>query len=185
MGDKSAAKLIAAIERSRNATLPRLVYALGIPNVGEATARDLARHFGSLDALIRADEDALQQVADVGPVVAASIAQFFREPHNLEAVQQLRQLGVTWTEGAGEGAGERTLSGKTFVLTGSLPRMTREEAKELIESLGGRISGSVSKKTDYVVAGAEPGSKYDKARKLGIKVLDEDELLQLTGKKES
>jgi DNA ligase (NAD+) len=185
MGDKSAANLVTAIEKSRNTTLARFVYALGIGNVGEATARDLARHFGSLDALIRADEEALQQVRDVGPVVAASIAQFFREPHNLDVVQQLRQLGVNWTEGAGEGTAERTFSGKTFVLTGTLPRMTRDEAQELIESLGGRVSGSVSKKTDYVVAGAEPGTKHDKARKLGIKVLDEDGLLKLAEKKKS
>jgi len=183
MGDKSAANLVAAIEKSRNATLARFVYALGIRNVGEATARDLARHFGGLDALMRADEAALQQVRDVGPVVAASIARFFREPHNLDVVQQLRSLGVKWSEGKGEGAAERALSGKSFVLTGTLPRMTRDEAKELIESLGGRVIGSVSKKTDYVVAGADPGSKHDKALELGIKVLDENGLLKLTGKK--
>ena len=183
MGDKSAANLIAAIEKSRNATLARFVYALGIRNVGEATARDLARHFGSLDALMRADEAALQQVRDVGPVVAASIARFFREPHNLDVMQQLRKLGVKWSEGKGEAAAERVLSGKSFVLTGALPRMTRDEAKELIESLGGRVIGSVSKKTDYVVAGADPGSKHDKALELGIKVLDEDGLLKLAGKK--
>jgi DNA ligase (NAD+) len=151
--------------------------------VGEATARDLARHFGALDALMRADEATLQQVRDVGPVVAASIARFFQEPHNLDVVQQLRSLGVKWSEGKGEVAAERALSGKSFVLTGTLPRMTRDEAKELIESLGGRVIGSVSKKTDYVVAGADPGSKHDKALELGIKVLDEDGLLKLAGKK--
>jgi DNA ligase (NAD+) len=183
MGDKSATNLIAAIERSRNTTFTRFVYALGIRNGGEATARDLARHFGSLDALMRADEDALQQVKDVGPVVAASVARFFREPHNLEVVQQLRSLGVKWSEGKGEVAAQRALSGKSFVLTGTLPRMTRDGAKELIESLGGKVTGSVSKKTDYVVAGADPGSKHDKALELGIKVLDEDGLLKLAGEK--
>jgi DNA ligase (NAD+) len=183
MGEKSASNLVAAIEKSRNATLARFVYALGIRNVGEATARDLARHFGSLDALMQADEEALQQVPDVGPVVAASIARFFREPHNLDVVQQLRKLGVSWSEGRGEGAAGRTLSGKTFVVTGTLPHMTRDEAKDLIESRGGKVSGSVSKKTDYVVAGADPGSKYDKAQGLGIKVLDEEGLLELAGKK--
>ena len=179
MGEKSAANLVAAVRNSRNTTLARFIFALGIRNVGEATARDLARHFGGLDALARAGEDTLQQVAEVGPVVAASIARFFREPHNLEVVQQLRKLGVRWNESSGERAVEKALSGKTFVLTGTLLRMTREEAKEFIESLGGKVSGSVSKKTDYVVAGADPGGKYDKARELGVAVLDEDALLKL------
>jgi DNA ligase (NAD+) len=149
--------------------------------VGEATAHDLARHFGSLDALLGADEETLQQVAEVGPVVAASIARFFREPepHNLEVVQQLRRFGVRWNEGSGRRAAEKALSRKTFVLTGTLPHMTREQAKELIESLGGKVTGSVSRKTDYVVAGADPGGKYDSARELGIAVLDEDALLKL------
>ncbi|HKA38508.1 MAG TPA: NAD-dependent DNA ligase LigA [Burkholderiales bacterium] len=183
MGDKSASNLIAAIEKSRNATLARFVYALGIRTVGEATARDLARHFGSFDAIMQADEAALQQVQDVGPVVAASIAGFFREPHNRDVVQQLRDLGVRWTEGPGQAtAAERLLSGKTFVLTGTLPGLSRDEAKELIESRGGRVIGSVSKKTDYVVAGTDPGSKYDKARQLGITLLDEEALLKLVRK---
>jgi DNA ligase (NAD+) len=112
-------------------------------------------------------------------VVAASVARFFREPHNLEVVQQLRQLGVRWSEGPGERAAEKALSGKTFVLTGTLPRMTRDQAKELIESAGGKVTGSVSKKTDYVVAGMDPGGKYDKARELGVTVLDEGALLKL------
>jgi DNA ligase (NAD+) len=116
-------------------------------------------------------------------VVAASIARFFREPHNLDVVQQLRSLGVKWSEGKGEGGAARALAGKSFVLTGALPRLTRDEAKDLIESLGGKVTGSVSKKTDYVVAGADPGSKHDKALELGIKVLDEDGLLKLTEKK--
>ena len=179
MGEKSAANLVAAIGKSRNTTLARFIFALGVRNVGEATARDLARHFGGLDALMQAEEETLQQVAEVGPVVGASIARFFREPHNLEVVQQLRELGVRWNESPGERAVEKALSGKTFVLTGTLPRMTREEAKELIESLGGKVTGSVSKKTDYVVAGADPGGKYDRARQLGVSVLDEDALLKL------
>jgi DNA ligase (NAD+) len=183
MGEKSASNLLAAIARSRNTTLARFVFALGIRNVGEATARDLARHFGGFDALMQADEEALQQVRDVGPVVAASIARFFREPHNLDVVQQLRKLGMTWSESRGESATERTLAGKTFVLTGALPSLSRDDAKELIELHGGKVSGSVSKKTDYVVAGTDPGSKYEKARELGVAVLDEEELLKLTGKK--
>jgi DNA ligase (NAD+) len=182
MGEKSAAKLIAAIDRSRNTTLSRFVYALGIRNVGEATARDLARHFGSLDALMAADEGRLQQVQDVGPVVAASIARLFGESHNRDVVQQLRSLGVTWAEGAGAVVAGQALAGKTFVLTGTLPHVARDEAKELIESLGGKVSASVSKKTDYVVAGADPGSKHEKALKLGIEILDEDTLLRLVGK---
>jgi len=183
MGEKFTTNLLAAIVRSRNTTLARFIFALGIRNVGEATARDLARHFGSLDAVIRADEEALQRVADVGPVVATSIARFFREPHNLEVVQELRKLGVRWSEGRGEGAADLPLAGKTFVLTGTLPHLTRDGAKGRIESRGGRLSGSVSKKTDYVIAGADPGSKYDKARELGITVLDEEGLLKLVGEK--
>jgi DNA ligase (NAD+) len=179
MGEKSAANLVAAIGKSKDTTLARFIYALGIRNVGEATARDLARHFGGLHALLAADEETLQQVAEVGPVVAASIARFFREPHNLEVVQQLGKLGVRWNEGPGERAAEKALSRKTFVVTGTLPRMTRDEAKELIESLGGKVTSSVSRKTDYVVAGADPGGKYDRARELGIAVLDEDALLKL------
>ena len=179
MGEKSAANLAGAIDKSRNTTLARFIFALGVRNVGDATARDLARHFGSLDALMQAAEETLQQVAEVGPVVAASVARFFREPHNLEVVQQLRKLGVRWSEGPGERPAEKALSGKNFVLTGTLPRLTREEAKELIESLGGKVTGSVSKKTDYVVAGADPGGKYDKARELGVALLDEGALLKL------
>ena len=171
--------LVAAIAKSRNTTLARFIFALGIRNVGEATARDLMRHFGGLDALIDAGEDTLQQVAEIGPVVAASIVRFFREPHNLEVVQQLRQLGVRWNEAPGARVAEKGLSGKTFVLTGTLPGMTRDQAKELIEAAGGKVTGSVSNKTHYVVAGADPGGKYDKARELGIAVLDEGALLKL------
>ncbi len=183
MGEKSAANLLAAIGKSRNTTLERFIYALGIRNVGEATARDLARHFGSLDAVMEADAAALQAVPDVGPVVAGSIARFFGEARNRQVVQELRRLGVRWSEGAAPRARELPLAGKTFVLTGTLLRLTREEASERILARGGRVSGSVSKKTHYVVAGADPGSKLEKARELGIQVLDETELLKLLERK--
>ena len=179
MGEKSAANLHAAIRRSRNTTLARLIYALGIRNVGEATARDLARHFGSLERLMDADEAALQSVSDVGPVVAASIVQFLREPHNREVLAALRAAGVTWKEHAPAAKAAGRLAGKTFVLTGTLAGMTREEARDRIQALGGKVSGSVSKKTDYVVAGADPGGKYDKAVELGVTILDEAGLRRL------
>jgi DNA ligase (NAD+) len=179
MGEKSAGNLVEAIARSRVTTLARFIFALGIRNTGEATARDLAQHFGNLDSLMAADEAVLQQVPDVGPVVAASIARFFQEPHNREVVKQLRELGVRWSEGEARGPVSLPLAGKTFVLTGTLPRLTRDEAKERILAQGGKVAGSVSKKTDYVVAGADPGSKYDRARELGVKVLDEAALLGL------
>ncbi|HLQ01986.1 MAG TPA: NAD-dependent DNA ligase LigA [Burkholderiales bacterium] len=174
MAEKSAKNVLGAIDRSRKTTLARFIYALGIRNVGEATAADLARHFGSLDRLAQASEEELQQVQDVGPVVAMSIRRFFTEPHNLEVIKQLRAGGVNWEEGApapGKKAG--AFEGKTFVLTGTLPSMTREEARERIESHGGKVAGSVSKKTDFVVAGDEAGSKLDKARELGIAIVDE------------
>jgi DNA ligase (NAD+) len=183
MGEKSAANLLAMIDRSRNTSLERFIFALGVRNVGEATARDLARHFGGLDALMDADEAALQAVPDVGPVVAGSIARFFSEPRNRKVVQELRRLGVRWSEGKAQRAAELTLAGKTFVLTGALPHLTREEATGRILARGGRVSGSVSKKTHYVVAGAEPGSKLEKARELGIAVLDEDGLVKLLERK--
>ncbi len=180
MAEKSAAKLVDAIDRSRNTTLARFVYALGIRNVGEATARDLARHFGTLEGLMAADEEQLQEAPDVGPVVAASIARFFREPHNRAVIRELRKAGVAWKDQApGSRAAVSTLGGKTFVLTGTLPNLTREEAAARIESAGGKVTGSVSHRTDYVVVGAEPGSKYDAAVKLGIAVLDEERLLEL------
>ncbi len=179
MAEKSAANLLAAIDKSRHTTLARFIYALGIRNVGEATAKDLARHFGSLDALMAADADQLQLVPDVGPVVAASIARFFAEPHNREVVEQLRAAGVQWEEGAPSAAAHAPLAGKTFVLTGTLPTLTREAAKELIEARGGKVAGSVSKKTHYVVAGAEAGSKLEKAQELGVNILDESQLKEL------
>ncbi|MCK0512969.1 NAD-dependent DNA ligase LigA [Aromatoleum buckelii] len=179
MADKSAANLLAAIEKSRHTTLARFIFALGIRNVGEATAKELARHFGSLDALIDADVERLQQVPDVGPIVAHSIAGFFAEMHNREVIEQLRAAGVHWDEGAPAVAADGAASGKTFVLTGALPTMSRDDAKALIESHGGKVSGSVSKKTDYVVAGAEAGSKLAKAQELGVAILDEDGLRRL------
>jgi DNA ligase (NAD+) len=179
MGEKSAANLIESIDRSRGTTLARFIFALGVRNVGEATAKDLARHFGGLDALIEAEEAVLRQVPEVGPVVAASIIQFFSEPHNREIVKQLRGLGLRWDESEPQGTTSLPLAGKTFVLTGTLPHLKREEAKERIEALGGKVAASVSKKTDYVVVGSEPGSKGDKARQLGITMLDEDGLLKL------
>ncbi len=179
MADKSAANVVAAIEGSKETTLQRFIFALGIRHVGEATAKDLARHFGGLDALMDADESALLDVHDVGPVLAASIARFFAEPHNREGVEQLRAAGVHWPEGAPQRAAVGALHGLTFVLTGTMPTMSRDEAKALIEDAGGKVAGSVSKKTDYVVAGADAGSKLAKAQELGIAVLDQQELQQL------
>ena len=180
MGEKSAANLVAAIEKSKRTTLGRFVYALGIRLVGEVTAKDLARHFGSLDALMDADAERLQDAPDVGPAVAESIARFFAEPHNREVIGQLRAAGVHWEEG--EGVARPTggpFAGKIVVLTGTLSAMTRDEAKERVESAGGKVTGSVSKKTDFVVAGAEAGSKLDKARELGVEVLDEARFLAM------
>ncbi|WP_025040336.1 NAD-dependent DNA ligase LigA [Nitrosospira briensis] len=187
MADKSAGNTISAIEKSKNTTLARFIYSLGIRNVGETTAKDLARYFGSLDRLIAADAESLRLVPNIGPVVAESIADFFGERHNLEVIEQLRASGVQWKEDEGIQAKASSDStsdmgkagGKIFVLTGSLPNLTREDARERIEAAGGRVTGSVSAKTDYVVAGADPGSKYDKAIELGITALDEAGLLQL------
>jgi DNA ligase (NAD+) len=180
MAEKSAENVVRAIDRSRATTLARFIYALGIRNVGEATAADLARHFGSLDRLAAADEEELEQVQDVGPVVAISIRRFFTEPHNLEVIKQLRAGGVHWEESApAQGSKGGALAGKTFVLTGTLPSMTRGEARERIESRGGKVAGSVSRKTDYVVAGAEAGSKLEKARTLGITLVDEEGLRKI------
>ena len=179
MAEKSAENLLAAVEKSKQTTLARFIFALGIRNVGEATAKDLARHFGSLDTLMAADVGRLQQVPDVGPVVAAAIARFFAEPHNREVVGALRASGIVWVEGAPGGAVASSVAGKTFVLTGTLPTLTRDAAQTLIESQGGKVAGSVSKKTDYVVAGAEAGSKLTKAEALGLKILDETQLREL------
>ncbi len=177
MGRKSAENLIAAIEESKHVELSRIVYALGIRHVGETTARDLARYFGSLDALIAADEAAFLQVNDVGPVVAESLRAFFAEPHNIAVLDALRAAGVTVK--MPESVKSTVLQGKTFVLTGTLPTLTRDEAGKLIMEAGGKVSGSVSKKTSYVVAGEEAGSKLEKARDLSVPVLDEEGLLDL------
>ena len=182
MAEKSAANVVEAIERSKHTTLPRLIYSLGIRNVGESTARDLALHFGELDPLLAADEETLRRVPDVGPVVAQSIAHFFAEPHNREVVQGLRKAGVSF-ERVAKPPAKAGIAGKTFVLTGTLPNLSREEAKERIQSAGGKVTGSVSKKTDYLVAGADPGSKIDKALELGIAILDEQGLLRLLEQK--
>ncbi|HEX4943023.1 MAG TPA: NAD-dependent DNA ligase LigA [Usitatibacteraceae bacterium] len=174
MAEKSAANVLAAIERSKETTLGRFVFALGIRHVGEVTAKDLARHFGGLDALMAADSGALEQARDVGPVVAESAAGFFAEPHNREVIAELRAAGVRWTEGEpARAATAGPFAGKIVVLTGTLSGMTRDEAKERVEAAGGRVAGSVSKKTDYVVAGAEAGSKLERAHELGVEVLDE------------
>ncbi len=178
MGEKSAANLVKAIEHSKRTTLPRLLYALGIREVGESTALALARHFGELDPLMGASEDDIQRVPDVGPVVAAHVAAFFASPEHREAIRRLRDEGVRW-EPFDQGAAALPLSGQTFVLTGTLEGFSREQASEALTALGAKVSGSVSKKTCYVVAGAEPGSKLEKARSLGIEVLDEDALRRL------
>jgi DNA ligase (NAD+) len=176
MGEKSAQNIVDAIARSKDTTLARLIYALGIRNVGEATAKDLARHFGALDTLMAADADALQRVPDVGPVVAESIAGFFAERHNREVIARLREAGVRGRAGARAAA---VLQGLTFVLTGTLPTLAREAAAALIEAAGGKVSGSVSKKTDYVVAGTDAGAKLDKAQALGVRIIDEAGLRRL------
>ena len=182
MADKSAAKLLAALARSRQTTLPRFIYSLGIAQVGEATARDLALHFGTLDRIMDSSVEQLLDVADIGPIVAASIRSFFDQPHNREVVEQLRAVGISWLESAGKAdRSPKPLAGKTLVLTGTLPNWSRDEARERIEAQGGKVAGSVSKKTDYVVAGAEAGSKLEKAQALGVTVLDEAGLMALLG----
>ena len=183
MGEKSAANLIAAIERSRHTTLPRLLYGLGIREVGEATALALARHFGTLERLMSADAQTIQQVPDVGPVVAAHVAAFFASEDHRRVIKALRDKGVSWpemTKPAAGGAGD-SLEGKIFVLTGTLASLTREAAQEVLQARGAKVSGSVSKKTSYVVAGADAGSKLAKAEALGVPVLDEAALLKLLG----
>ncbi len=181
MGEKSAANLVAAIERSKSTTLARFLYALGIREVGEATARSLARHFGDLEPLMKADREALETIPDIGPVVAEHIVNFFRQPHNREVIEKMRRAGVHWPRSRPEdGAG--ALAGKRFVLTGTLEHMTRDQAKERLEALGARVSGSVSGRTDYLVVGANPGSKLARARALGVRILDEDAFLKLLSK---
>ena len=175
MGEKSATNLVAGLQKSRQTTLARFLFALGIRQVGETTAKDLARHFGSLDRILDATPEQLLQVRDVGPIVAAAIRTFFDQPHNREVVEQLRAAGIAWPEGEGavDSLAPQPLAGITLVLTGTLPTLSRDAAKALIEAAGGKVAGSVSKKTGYVVAGEEAGSKLDKARELGVPVLDE------------
>ncbi|MGC9561128.1 NAD-dependent DNA ligase LigA [Brachymonas sp. M4Q-1] len=183
MAEKSARNLLDALDSSRHTTLARFIYGLGIRHVGETTAKDLARHFGSLDALMQADEEALLQVPDIGPVVAQSILHFLGEPHNREVIARLRAAGITWPETAGRIAASQALplAGKTFVLTGTLPHLGRDAAKDMLEAAGAKVSGSVSARTHYVVAGAEPGTKFEKAQKLGVPILDEAGMLALLG----
>jgi DNA ligase (NAD+) len=186
MGKKSARNVLAAINKSKNTTLARFIYALGIRNVGVTTSRELARYFGNFSRLKEADVETLQQIPDVGLVVAQSIADFFAEKHNIEVIEKFfsDQVGIELKENVDvlkiqDDNNANRINGKTFVLTGTLPNLSREEVKGKIEKLGGKVTGSVSKKTNYVVAGTAPGSKYDKAIKLGVTVLDEAELLQL------
>ncbi|BEU96835.1 NAD-dependent DNA ligase LigA [Acidovorax sp. DW039] len=179
MAEKSAQNVLAALEKSKQTTLPRFLFALGIRHVGESTAKDLARHFGLLDAIMDASVEQLLQVPDVGPVVAQSLHTFFAQPHNREVVEQLRACGVTWPEGAPTERAPQVLSGMTIVLTGTLPTLSRDAAKEMLEAAGAKVSGSVSKKTSYVVAGEEAGSKLTKAQELGVPVLDEAGMLAL------
>ncbi len=180
MGEKSAAKLVDAIEQSKQTTFARFLYALGIRDVGEATAMALANHFASIDLLESASEDGIQEVPDIGPVVAAHVHTFFQQRHNREVIAQLRKQGVRWPEQQRQRAvQEGPLTGKTFVLTGTLSSMTRDEASDRILAKGGKVSGSVSKKTSYVVAGAEAGSKLKKAQDLGVEILGEEEFLRL------
>ncbi|MDE2092850.1 MAG: NAD-dependent DNA ligase LigA [Burkholderiales bacterium] len=181
MGDKSALNLLERLQSSKRTTLARFLYGLGIRHVGETTAKDLARHFGKLDRVMNASVEQLLEVNDVGPVVAQSIRTFFEQAHNREVVEQLRAAGLAWDEheGAAVEAAPTPLAGKTFVLTGTLPTLSRDQAKDRIEAAGGKVSGSVSKKTHFVVAGDEAGTKLDKARELGVPVLDEAGLLAL------
>ncbi|HET9680132.1 MAG TPA: NAD-dependent DNA ligase LigA, partial [Gammaproteobacteria bacterium] len=179
MAEKSAANLLKSLETSKKTTLPRFLYALGIREVGEATAQALAAHFGTLDAVMEASGDELTRVPDVGPVVAQHIAAFFEETHNRQIIESLQQAGVNWPAVAATGQGPQRLAGKTFVLTGTLESMTRDEAKTRIQQQGGKVTGSVSKKTHYLVAGAEAGSKLAKAEQLGVNILSESDLFGL------
>jgi len=171
MGDKSAQNVLNEIEASKKLPLERVIYGLGIRFVGERTAEFLAEHFGSLDAIMKASEEELEQVNEVGPRIAQSIVEFFQEPRNRELVEQFRKAGLT-LKGKKKERGTR-LAGQTFVLTGTLANYSRDQAKKMIEDAGGRVASSVSNKTDYVIAGTDAGSKLDKARELGVKVVDE------------
>jgi DNA ligase (NAD+) len=173
MADLSAQNVLEAIERSKETTLPRFLFGLGIRHVGEATAKELARHFGTLKRIIGASVDDLLKVNDIGPIVAQSIYTFFAQAHNREVIKDLRDCGVSWPEGEPAPVVSKPLTGKTLVITGTLPSLSRDEARDLIEAAGGKVAGSVSKKTSFVVAGTEAGSKLDRALELGVPVLDE------------
>ena len=179
MASKSAQNILDALQKSKKTTLARFIYALGMRNVGEATAKDLAKHFGKLSSLMQANTEDLLKVNDVGPVVAESITNFFSETHNQAVIAELIAAGIVWPETDGKQEATGNLVGKTFVLTGTLPNLSRDSAKELVEVAGGKVSGSVSKKTDYVIAGSDAGSKLDKAQELGLTILDEAALLAL------
>lgn len=185
MAEKSAINVLKALEASKDTTLPRFIYGLGIRHVGEATAKEFARHFGTLDAFMQASEEELLQVSDVGPVVAQSVRTFFEQAHHQEIVAQLRACGVNWAEGPPAERAPQPLTGKTVVLTGTLPNLGREEAKAMLEAAGAKVAGSVSQKTSYVVAGSEAGSKLEKALSLGVPVLDEAGLLALLNPEET
>ncbi len=181
MGEKSAQNLLDNIERSKSTTLARFLYALGIPQVGEATAEALAEHFGTLEALMDADREKLEEIPNVGPTMAEDIHAFFREKHNRDVIAALRKAGIHWPIVKRRSKAGLPLAGKSFVLTGALSSMSRDDAKKKLQALGAIVSGSVSKKTDYVIVGEEPGSKYDKAKELGVKTLNEKEFLKLIG----
>ena len=183
MADKSAQNIVAALEKSKQTTLPRFLFGLGIRHVGEATAKELARYFGKLDGIMgrtaetAATVEQLLDVPDVGPIVAGSIHTFFQQPHNREVVDQLRACGITWEEGEPAAQSPKPLAGRTFVITGTLPTLGRDDAKDMLEAAGAKVAGSVSKKTDYLLAGADAGSKLIKAQELGVAVIDEAQML--------
>ena len=181
MAGKSATNLLESLEKSKRTTLPRFLFGLGIRHIGEGTAKALARHFNQLDTIMDASEAQLLEVDDVGPVVAHSLRTFFDQPHNREVVAQLRACGLTWDEGEPVERAPKPLAGQTFVITGTLPTLGRDEAKDRLEAAGAKVAGSVSKKTTYLLAGAEAGSKLDKARELGVAVIDEQQLFNLLG----
>ena len=179
MAEKSATNLINAIEKSKQTTLPRFLYALGIPQVGETTALILAMYFTDIDSIRSASIEELQSLDDIGPVVALDVETFFRQAHNLEVIERLISSGIQWPEIARQVQHESSLGGKVFVITGTLSEMSRSEAKAMLQAMGAKVSGSVSSKTDYVLVGENPGSKAAKAAELGIEILDEADLKQL------
>jgi len=179
MGEKSAKNLVKALETSKKTSLQRFLFSLGIREVGEATALNLANFFGSLDGVIQADQELLQQVPDVGPIVALHIVEFFQQPHNLEVVKSLIAAGVQWDEFDVDHQQEKPLDGKTYVLTGTLNLMARDQAKGYLQQLGAKVSGSVSKKTHCVIAGDNAGSKLTKAESLGVTVITEQEYIDV------